>query len=149
MKKKKKHLGTKGLRRYADQNRLSQNRVEIVLLGRLYESFLGPKWQYIIHGYIVDFAWPSYRLIVEVDGPYHETDTQAAKDEVRQRKLEGHGWLVKRVTDDEVLANPARVVEHINQWLKSRENLKWTPASPSAYQQFAPCWAPRLVKGRS
>ena len=51
--------------------------------------------------FIIDFFAPSHRLVVEVDGPVHET--QAEADRVRQEILEGLGLRVVRL--------PAELVE--------------------------------------
>jgi very-short-patch-repair endonuclease len=51
--------------------------------------------QVVIGPYIVDFLAPSCRLIVEVDGKYH--DRRVALDERRDRKLTRAGYRVLRL----------------------------------------------------
>ena len=51
--------------------------------------------------YIVDFFCSAGRLIVEIDGPVHET--QAEYDRQRQREIEAAGYRFLRVTADRVL----------------------------------------------
>jgi very-short-patch-repair endonuclease len=56
----------------------------------------------IDHRYIVDFAAPAVRLVVEVDGGYHHGRERT--DARRDRVLAGLGWRVVRL--------PAGLVEH-------------------------------------
>jgi very-short-patch-repair endonuclease len=57
--------------------------------------------QAVIGPYVVDFLCPVRRLIVEVDGLSH--DGRASADSARQMDLERMGYLVVRVTNDDVL----------------------------------------------
>lgn len=66
-----------------------------------------------IEGYIVDFACPSYRLIVEIDGATHSFDQQIIRDEQRDAALAALGWKVIRFTNDEVLSHLDDVCTHI------------------------------------
>ncbi len=50
--------------------------------------------------YIADFVAPKAKVVVEVDGPYHQRRVQA--DARRQRALERLGYRVVRVTDEMV-----------------------------------------------
>ncbi|WP_442578382.1 endonuclease domain-containing protein [Mesorhizobium sp. ASY16-5R] len=56
-----------------------------------------------IAGYIVDFACPSKKLIVEVDGSQHAEAGAAKADEMRTAKLQGLGWTVLRFWNDDLL----------------------------------------------
>ena len=53
------------------------------------------------HPYFVDFACVEKRVVVEVDGGYH--DLQYEKDCQRQRYLESEGWQVIRFANEDVL----------------------------------------------
>ena len=57
--------------------------------------------QHLIGPYIVDFFSSRASLIVEVDGPIHES--QVEYDAERQVELEGVGYRVLRVTADQVM----------------------------------------------
>ena len=52
--------------------------------------------------FIADFACPTARLIVEVDGDTH-TDAQRVRDRQRDRWFQQHGWFVLRFWGDYVL----------------------------------------------
>jgi very-short-patch-repair endonuclease len=58
----------------------------------------------------VDFHWPELKLVVEIDGPDHDTAYQRAKDQARDALLEQHGWRVVRVTDTDVRDRPGHVL---------------------------------------
>ena len=64
--------------------------------------------QLVIGPFIVDFAATKVRLVVEVDGPYHEQ--RARPDQRRDRKLAGLGWSVLRIPDHLVFQDLDAVV---------------------------------------
>ncbi len=53
--------------------------------------------------YIVDFLFPFKRIAVEVDGGYHGSTAQKAKDTKRTKYLEAKGLKVIRVSNEDVL----------------------------------------------
>ena len=55
--------------------------------------------------FIVDFYCAALKLVIEVDGNSHFTETGMAYDAERTRILEGYGLKVIRFTNDEVLHN--------------------------------------------
>ncbi|TWU55200.1 endonuclease domain-containing protein [Rubripirellula reticaptiva] len=57
--------------------------------------------QHPIEPFFVDFACVAERLVVELDGEYHDSVQQ--KDLRRQEYLVGRGWTVIRFTNEEVL----------------------------------------------
>ena len=67
--------------------------------------------QYVIGGRIVDFAAPSIRLVVEVDGGSHAG--REAADARRERELERCGYVVVRVEAREVMTDLAAVVRRV------------------------------------
>lgn len=66
-----------------------------------------------IAGYIVDFACPSKRLIIEVDGSQHGETTVALDDQTRSRILESLGWTVLRFWNDDIFRDIDGVCGHI------------------------------------
>ena len=66
-----------------------------------------------IAGFIVDFACPDHKLIVEVDGSQHGNDADLAYDAARTRRLEEDGWTVLRFWNDDVLRDIDNVCRHI------------------------------------
>ena len=74
---------------------------------------LGFRRQFPIAGYIVDFACPERKLVVEVDGSQHGGDAGVADDAVRTRRLEQDGWTILRFWNDDVLRDIDNVCQHI------------------------------------
>lgn len=80
-----------------------------------------------IGSFVVDFFCPSERLIVEVDGPVHESQREA--DQERQRLLESIGLRFVRIPAEQVVNDLPTALVSI------RDSLLWTPrpASPNSH----------------
>jgi very-short-patch-repair endonuclease len=74
---------------------------------------LGFRRQMPIAGYIVDFACPSHRLIVELHGSQHAVEDNVSYDNERTRRLQLDGWIVLRFWNDDVLKDIAGVCNHL------------------------------------
>ena len=91
---------------------------ERLLWERLSGSQLGVGFrrQLVIGRYIVDFAAPAVRLVVEVDGGSHRERQRA--DARRDRALAGLGWRVLRIpaelVESDIDAAVARVAEAVD-----------------------------------
>src|SRR5262249_54359383 len=72
------------------------------------ETGLKFRRQQPLHPYIADFACVKARLVVELDGPSH--DTRLAYDAKRDFDLRKMGWVVIRFTNDDVRENLEGVV---------------------------------------
>ncbi|MBZ9995971.1 MULTISPECIES: endonuclease domain-containing protein [unclassified Mesorhizobium] len=66
-----------------------------------------------IAGYIVDFACPTKKLIIEIDGSQHATAEASELDAVRTAKLEALGWTILRFWNDDVIRDIDNVCQHI------------------------------------
>jgi very-short-patch-repair endonuclease len=101
--------------------RVSQTSAEARLWRALRNRRLA-KWkfrrQHSIDRYIVDFVTMEGKLIVEVDGVTHSTESEIARDAARTRTLEAFGYLVVRVTNVDVFDNVEGVLEMINRTLR-------------------------------
>ncbi len=75
--------------------------------------------QHPIDAYIVDFVSLQDRLIVEVDGGYHETEEQKKYDEERTRVLKEIGFEIIRFTNEEVIKNPYSIRDKIKSKLEA------------------------------
>ena len=71
--------------------------------------------QYAIGPFFADFACVTRKLIVELDGGYH--DYQYADDLSRQKFLEDQGWSVMRFSNEDVLEDVEAVAISIAQQL--------------------------------
>lgn len=74
--------------------------------------------QFIIDDCIADFACVEARLVIEVDGGYHESEIQQLHDSMRTEVLNKHGYQVLRFTNEEVIANTKQVYDTILKYLK-------------------------------
>ena len=61
------------------------------------------RFQHVVGQFILDFYLMSLTLGVEIDGGYHLTDEQKAKDDKRQKRLDKLGIKVIRFTNEETL----------------------------------------------
>jgi len=68
-----------------------------------------------IGSFFADFACPSCRLIVEVDGRARDNPEAQARGQARQAYLEREGWTVLRFSDQGVLDAPDRAIAAIKQ----------------------------------
>ena len=67
--------------------------------------------QHVLAPYIVDLFVPTYRLVIEIDGGYHDTLEQRAADAHREAELVRlHGVRVLRIDAALVDARPAAAV---------------------------------------
>ena len=73
--------------------------------------------------YIVDFFIPSLNLIIELDGGYHFTKDQIIKDRKRDSHLSTLGYLVVRITNDQVLGNLEHTIHYLEDVFKSCNRL--------------------------
>lgn len=63
----------------------------------------------------VDFAWPSRRVVVELDGfAFHSDRTRYRADRRRLNALGLAGWLVLRFTWEDVIGRPEEVVDSVH-----------------------------------
>ena len=78
---------------------------------------LGVKFrrQHPIGSYIVDFACPALKLVVEIDGPQHDLQ----RDRIRDAELRHRGWTVIRVLNQTVLRDMPYVLRSLRRALPS------------------------------
>lgn len=69
--------------------------------------------QHPISFYIVDFYCHKLKLVIEVDGLYHDNEEQQIKDKKRTAAIERHGLHIIRFTNEEVFTNLKGVLEKI------------------------------------
>ncbi|HMK24780.1 MAG TPA: DUF559 domain-containing protein, partial [Chitinophagaceae bacterium] len=106
----------------AKEMRKGHTEAEGILWELLRDSKLGVKFrrQHPIESYIVDFVCLQEKMIVEVDGGYHNTEEQKRYDEERTKVLNEIGFDVIRFTNEEVIEHPYQVKEKIKSELGRR-----------------------------
>ncbi|GAA4345077.1 endonuclease domain-containing protein [Flaviaesturariibacter amylovorans] len=80
--------------------------------------------QFIMLGYIVDFVCVRKALIIEADGPIHDTPDQAVYDAERTKQLEQLGFTVLRFPNEAILQNTETVRAQIEATVLNRPDLK-------------------------
>ena len=91
-------------KQYAKENRSQMTDAEKLLWYHLRQEKLGARFrrQHIIGDYIVDFICLKQKLIIEIDGGYHQETTQQTEDKTRQNWLESMGYKVLRFTNEDI-----------------------------------------------
>lgn len=78
--------------------------------GQLEQPF---RRQHIIGEFIADFICLPVRLIIEVDGGYHQLPQQQVDDETRTQWLNKQSYKVIRFTNEQVLFDTDNVIQEI------------------------------------
>src|SRR3569833_3432644 len=90
------------LRSIARDMRREPTPAELMLWSRLRRKRLEGlkfRFQHPVGNFILDFYCPMVKLVVEVDGPIH--DEQTERDAARTALIETHDYHVLRLTNDE------------------------------------------------
>ena len=103
------------IKEYAKKNRLFPTQAEEKLWYALRKYLPEHRFrrQHIIGDYIADFACLRKMLVIEVDGGYHNTCTQQAKDLTKTLNLEHYGYRVLRFANNEVMEDLQHVINEI------------------------------------
>ena len=111
------------LKEYARHNRNNPTDAEELLWQYLKSEGLGVtfKRQHIIGDYIADFVCLTERLIIELDGGYHQTSQQMASDAQRTQWLENRGFRVLRFTNEELFNDVNKVLYTIENIINGNE----------------------------
>jgi very-short-patch-repair endonuclease len=75
--------------------------------------------QHPLHIYIADFYCHKLKLVIEIDGGYHQTCEQKELDIERTNVIEFQGLKVIRFTNEEVVSNVSSVITKIKKRIKS------------------------------
>ena len=103
------------LKARAEEMRKNPTEAESVLWNALRANGLDVKFrqQHIIEDFIVDFYCNEYKVIIEVDGKYHDTFTQTKSDNERTARLIELGYTELRFTNEEILNDLENVLKKI------------------------------------
>ena len=105
------------LKNNAIHNRQYATEAERLLWHYLKEKKIGYKFrrQHIVGEYITDFINLKYKLIIEIDGKYHQEAEQVIKDTQRTQYLEQKGYTVIRFTNEEIFNHMEDVIKKIKE----------------------------------
>ncbi|MGN6532350.1 MAG: leucine--tRNA ligase [Ginsengibacter sp.] len=97
------------------ENRKEKTPAEDKLWQRLRNNQLGSKVrrQHVIDGFIIDFAFLNEKLLIEVDGDYHNDPEQKKYDDSQSEFLESLDYRIIRFTNDEIINHFQKVIERI------------------------------------
>ena len=103
------------LKEYAQHNRKNPTEAENLLWQYLKADGMGVtfKRQHIIGEYIVDFINLTSKLVIELDGGYHQLPQQQTDDAERTKWLENMGYKVMRFSNEELFGNIDGVLNEI------------------------------------
>jgi very-short-patch-repair endonuclease len=110
---------------YAKHLRENLTEAEEILWSELRNNKLeGYKFrrQHPLNNYIADFYCHKLKLVIEIDGGYHQTTEQKQLDAERTEMIEFQGLQVIRFTNEEVIQDIKNVLNKIKEYLKA-ENL--------------------------
>ena len=107
------------LKTFAKYNRREMTQSETILWKALRKELRAYRFrrQHPIGDYIADFVCLSRRLIVEVDGGYHDTCEQRDDDQIRTDYLNQMGFEVIRFKNEEVDFDVKAVISMIKEKL--------------------------------
>ena len=105
------------LKNNAIHNRQYATEAERLLWHYLKEKKIGYKFrrQHIVGEYITDFINLKHKLIIEIDGKYHQEAEQVIKDAQRTQYLEQKGYTVIRFTNEEIFNHMEDVIKKIKE----------------------------------
>ena len=103
------------LKEFAEQNRKNPTEAESILWDYIRAKQLGVTFrrQYIVDQFIADFMCINLKLIIELDGVYHQLPDQHIKDEERSIYLESLGYTILRFRNEQIIADPENVISII------------------------------------
>ena len=107
------------LKEFAAENRRKPTEAESILWEFLKGNFWGAHFrrQHIIGSYIADFVCLSHKLIIEIDGGYHQLPGQQTSDQERTEWLKSKGYTVIRFTNEAIMADTEKVLTAIKTYI--------------------------------
>lgn len=102
----------------------TQSKTEKLLLDKQKEIGLNSQPQFKIDKMTVDFAFPDVKVVVEIDGYYHNKIRQREADGNRDDYLQSQGWKIRRFPAEEVYENPLKVAYKIKYFIDRISEVK-------------------------
>lgn len=115
------------LKEYAAENRQKPTEAESILWNSLKGNLWGVHFrrQHIIGQFIADFACLSHKLLIELDGGYHQLPEQQISDKERTEWLENKGFKVIRFNNEAIFNNLERVLTIIKTYIIKEQLLEY------------------------
>lgn len=115
------------IKEFAIENRKKPTEAECILWNYLKGNVLGVHFrrQHIIGHFIADFACLSHKLIIEVDGKYHQLPSQEISDKERTDWLENKGFKVLRFSNEQIISDTDRVLTIIREYIVNERVIQY------------------------
>ena len=113
------------LKDWSRENRKQSTEAETLLWEELRNNKIGFKVrrQHCIDNFIIDFAFLNEKVLIEIDGSYHDELEQEKYDVARTEYLTELGYKLIRFTNEEIVNDINAVVEKIKEVLKNTSPL--------------------------
>jgi len=103
--------------------------IEFMLYEAMQREGLSPAPQYMLEGYIVDFAFPDVKLAIEADGAQYHSEDRRELDRKRDWIISRKGWTVKRFHGTTIYNKASNCASDIKQEVERRRaNSQQDPA---------------------
>ena len=116
------------LKEKAKEMRRNPTEAESAFWGIVSGNNLGVKFrrQHIIGNYIVDFVCLEKKLIVEIDGGYHDDPEQQIADNIRSKELKEYGFTILRLRNEEILGGSDALIHKLElaMWIAERAPIR-------------------------
>ena len=121
------------LKNNAIHNRQYATEAERLLWHYLKEKKIEYKFrrQHIVGEYITDFINLKHKLIIEVDGKYHQEVEQVKKDAQRTQYLEQKGYIVISFANEEIFNHMEDVIKKIKETIMAIDSHNTPPIAGS------------------
>ncbi len=134
------------LKQHAEENMLLATDAERALWQLLQSKSMGCKFcrQHIVDETIASFVDLQHKLVIEIKGNYHFFRDQIISEEAHTALLNGMGYTVVRLTNEEILANINKVGQQIKDLIRHMEIFypTNTPAPAASASQQTPASVP-------
>ncbi len=117
------------LKGFQEELKHEPTEAEKIIWERVRRNQLGTKFrrQHVVDNYIADFISLEKKLIIKIDGEYHNTLEQQEKDNERTESLNILGYQILRFANNEVIAQPDVVIDKIKDYIDQscEEHIRW------------------------
>lgn len=109
------------LKQFSKELKKNMTPAESILWSFLKGNGLGKPFrrQHIIGEFIADFVCLPRKIIIELDGGYHNLPQQQISDKERTKWLEDKGFTVIRFTNEEVIGDKFNVINKIEKFINN------------------------------
>lgn len=119
----------------AERGRRQLTPVEMYFDGLLRCCGIGVVAQHPILGYVLDFAFPDYKVAIELDGKGHRDPDRRIRDEKRDKAIAKEGWVIFRVSNY-IVSAPGKLLGIAQQFIPELQIPSNLPTSRGKHRVF-------------